>query len=338
MRDITLLSGGIGGAELARGLVHGISRSTIPGLTPKTRVTVVATTSRDLWAHGLKVSPDLDAVMYALGDGPSPQAGSATRTVRSELLAYGVEPTWIEWSDREVANHLVRTQMLEAGYGLAQVTEALCRRWSPGARLLPVTEDRVEAHISVVDAASPSGRTVVHVQEYAARLGGEVAAEAVHLIGLDRSSPAPGVLEAITEADLVLLAPSDPVASLGGVLGVPGVREALRTTDAAVVGISPVVAGTCGDPVTGRMLAAAEIGSSAAAVGRHLGARRTGGLLDGWLIDPADGADRAGLEVAGLDVTTVPLDLSGGDADHTVQAVRAITLAALDLARARHRG
>src|SRR5205085_5447864 len=134
-------------------------------------------------------------------------------------------------------------QMLEAGYPLSAVTEALCKRWQPGVRLLPMTDDRVETHVAIDDPESPSGQRVVHFQEYWVRLHAAVPARAVVPVGLDKAAPAPGVLEAIASADVVLLPPSNPVVSLGTVLGVPGVRDAVRKTAAPVVGVSPIVAG-----------------------------------------------------------------------------------------------
>ena len=229
MQKISVLSGGMGGATFVRGLLHGIRSGALPGVTADAAVTVVANTADDLWVHGLKVCPDLDTVMYTLGDGIDPGRGWGRRdetwSTKEELAAYGVEPTWFGLGDRDIATHLVRTQMLDAGYPLSAVTAALCRRWQPGVRLLPMTDDRVETHIAIADADEPSGRRVVHFQEYWVRLRAQVPAEAVLVVGQDDSTPGPGVLEAIAEADLVVLPPSNPVVSVGTILGVPGIRE-----------------------------------------------------------------------------------------------------------------
>ena len=132
MPSLTVLSGGMGGARFLQGLLHGIRTGRIGGSEPPT-VTVVANTADDIWVHGLKVCPDLDTVMYTLGDGIDPDRGWGRRdetwSAKDELAAYGVEPTWFGLGDRDIATHLVRTQMLEAGYPLSEVTEALCRRW-----------------------------------------------------------------------------------------------------------------------------------------------------------------------------------------------------------------
>ena len=143
--SVTVLSGGVGGARFLQGLLH-LLAGTGQGTGQGTEVTVVANTADDIWLHGLKVCPDLDTVMYTLGGGIDTERGwgrtEETWHAKEELAAYGVEPTWFGLGDRDLATHLVRTQMLEAGYPLSAVTEALCRRWQPGVRLLPMTDDR----------------------------------------------------------------------------------------------------------------------------------------------------------------------------------------------------
>src|SRR4051794_2406888 len=252
MQNITVLSGGMGGARFLQGLLHGIASGRLPGVAPDAHVTVVANTADDIWVHGLKVCPDLDTVMYTLGDGIDLERGWGRReetwSTKEELAAYGVEPTWFGLGDRDIATHLVRTRMLDAGYPLSQVTEALCRRWlaplfGERVRLLPMSDDRVETHVAIPDPDSPSGRRVVHFQEYWVRLRAEVPAETLVFVGLDDASPAPGVIDAITDADLVIVPPSNPVVSVGTILGVPRVREALVATKARVVGLSPIVGG-----------------------------------------------------------------------------------------------
>src|SRR5688500_18463279 len=178
LRRVTVLSGGVGGARFLEGLLHGLRSGVIVGGATDTEVTVVANTADDWWIHGLKVCPDLDTVMYTLGDGIDVERGWGRRdetwSARTELEAYGVEPTWFGLGDRDIATHLVRTQMLEAGYPLSQVTEALCRRWQPGVTLLPMTDDRVETHVAITDPEAASGRRVVHFQEYWVKLRAEV--------------------------------------------------------------------------------------------------------------------------------------------------------------------
>ena len=321
-RNLTVLSGGMGGAKFIQGLLHAIATGRLPGVAADAEVTVVANTADDLWVHGLKVCPDLDTVMYTLGDGIDPGRGWGRRdetwSVKTELAEYGVEPTWFGLGDRDVATHLVRTQMLDAGYALSQVTEALCRRWlSPTldgrVKLLPMTDDRVETHVAIADDESPSGRRVVHFQEYWVRLRAQVPAEAVVVVGLDESTPGPGVIDAITDADLVLLPPSNPVVSVGTILGVPRVREALVATKAPVVGLSPIIGGTHVRGMAEQMLAAIGVDVSAGAVGRHYGARSQGGVLDAWLVDESDGDQLPGLHESGLAAAAVPLFMTDLD-------------------------
>jgi LPPG:FO 2-phospho-L-lactate transferase len=267
--------------------------------------------------------------MYTLGDGIDPERGWGRRdetwSVKTELAAYGVEPTWFGLGDRDVATHLVRTQMLEAGYPLSAVTEALCRRWQPGVRLLPMTDDRVETHVAVADEESPSGRRVVHFQEYWIKLRAQVPAEAVLCVGLEQSSPAPGVLEAIAGADLVVLPPSNPVVSVGTILGVPGIRDAVRATAAPVVGLSPIVGGTHVRGMAEQVLRGIGVEVSARGVGLHYGARSRGGVLDGWLVDSRDEAGLADLRAGGLHAEAVPLMMTDPDAT-AAMAAAAISL------------
>ncbi len=332
MHHITALSGGVGGATFLRGLLHGVRRGLVPGVDRDAEVTVVANTADDIWLHGLKVCPDLDTVMYTLGEGIDLERGWGRRdetwNAKDELAAYGVEPTWFGLGDRDLATHLVRTEMLDAGYPLSQVTEALCRRWltpthGQAVRLLPMTDDRVETHVAIADPDSPSGRRVVHFQEYWVRLHAAVPAEAVVVVGLEDSSPGPGVIDAITEADLVVVPPSNPVVSVGTILGVPRVREAVTATRAPVVGLSPIIGGTHVRGMAHQMLTSIGVEVGAAAVALHYGARtgdRTGGVLDGWLVDVTDEADVERVRRAGIACAAVPLLMTSDEATAAMAA------------------
>ncbi len=332
---ITVLSGGVGGARFLRGLWHGIETGVLPGVSRNARVTVVANTGDDWWVHGVKVCPDLDTVMYTLGDGIDHERGWGRREeswhAKEELARYGVEPTWFGLGDRDLATHLVRTQMLDAGYPLSQVTEALCQRWlaptyGDRLRLLPMTDDRVETHLAIADSESPSGRRVVHFQEYWVKLRAQAQVDALVFVGLEESSPAPGVIDAITDADLVVVPPSNPVVSGGPILGVPRVREALVATQARVVGLSPIVGGHHLRGMAEQLLTATGVEVSAAAVGLHYGARTTGGVLDGWLVDETDAADVPRVTESGLACLAVPLLMTDLD------ATAAMAAAAVELA------
>ncbi|TIC87908.1 2-phospho-L-lactate transferase [Nocardioides sp. GY 10113] len=338
MKKLTVLSGGMGGAKFLQGLLHGIATGRLPGVSPDAQVSVIANNGDDWWVHGLKVCPDLDTVMYTLGEGIDPVRGWGRReetwSAKEELAAYGVEPTWFGLGDRDIATHLVRTQMLEAGYPLSAVTEALCRRWlapryGDRLRLLPMTDDRVETHVAVDDEASPSGLRVVHFQEYWVRLRAAQPARTVAMVGLESARPAPGVLEAIGEADVVILPPSNPVVSVGTILGVPGVRDAVRATDARVVGLSPIVGDRHVRGMAEQMLTSIGVEVSAAGVGLHYGPRTAGGVLDGWLVDERDRAQVARVEEGGLACAAAPLMMTDHD------ATAAMAAAALDLVTGR---
>jgi len=319
---IVVLAGGIGGARFLRGLKRAV---------PDADITVIGNTGDDIHLFGLKVCPDLDTVMYTLGGGINEEQGwgraDETFHLKEELAAYGVGPEWFGLGDRDFATHIVRTQMIGAGYPLSAVTDALCDRWKPGVRLIPMTDDRVETHVAVTlpDSGSATGsgeRKVVHFQEYWVRLRASVPAEAVVPVGAEQSKPAPGVLEAIAEADVVLFPPSNPVVSIGTILAVPGVREAIADAGVPVVGLSPIV----GDaPVRGmadKVLAAVGVESTAAAVAEHYGS----GLLDGWLVDTVDAGVVERVETAGIRCRAVPLMMTDLDAT-TEMAREALALA-----------
>ncbi|MDX3096671.1 2-phospho-L-lactate transferase [Streptomyces sp. ME01-24h] len=316
---IVVLAGGIGGARFLRGL---------KAAAPEAEITVIGNTGDDIHLYGLKVCPDLDTVMYTLGGGIHEEQGwgraDETFTVKEELAAYGVGPAWFGLGDRDFATHVVRTQMIGAGYPLSAVTEALCTRWKPGVRLIPMTDDRIETHVVVddPDAGPGGGRKAVHFQEYWVRLRASVPAYAVLPVGAEGAKPAPGVLEAIAEADVILFPPSNPVVSVGTILAVPGIREAIAEAGVPVVGLSPIV----GDaPVRGmadKVLAAVGVETTAAAVAAHYGS----GLLDGWLVDTVDAGAVDEVEAAGIRCRVVPLMMTDLDAT-TAMAREALTLA-----------
>jgi LPPG:FO 2-phospho-L-lactate transferase len=316
-KRIVVLAGGIGGARFLLG-VRAVARQ------GGHEVTAVVNVGDDVTLHGLRICPDLDSVMYTLGGGADPERGwgraNETWTVKEELAAYGAEPTWFGLGDRDVATHLVRTRMLGAGYPLSAVTEALCARWQPGIRLLPATDDRVETHV-VVDRDG-GGEEALHFQEWWVRYRGERAARRFVFVGAESATPAPGVLEALAAADVVLLAPSNPVVSIAPILAVAKIRDALGSNRAPVVGVSPIIGGAPVRGMADKCLAAIGVECSAAGVGGLYGARGRGGVLDGWLVDPVDAATA----VEGVTVRAVPLWMTDE------QATAAIVRAALDVA------
>ena len=309
---ITALAGGIGGARFLRG---------VQAAVPDAELTVVVNTGDDITMYGLRICPDLDTVMYTLGGGIDEERGWGRRDetfhLKAELQAYDAPAAWFGLGDRDMATHLMRAQMTAAGYGLAQVTEALCARWQPGARLLPMTEDRFETHVVVeIDGR----RRAIHFQEWWVRYRATLPAEAFVSVGAEAARTGPGVLEAIGEADVILLPPSNPVVSIGTILQLPGVRAALAAK--TVVGVSPIIGGAPVRGMADACLTAIGVATTAEAVGRHYGSRTGGGLLDGWLVDEGDEASI----VPGVQVLAVPLLMTD------LGATAAMAWAALDLA------
>ncbi|WP_395295949.1 2-phospho-L-lactate transferase [Kitasatospora hibisci] len=312
---IVALAGGIGGARFLRGLREAIG--------PEDEITVIGNTGDDIHLYGLKVCPDLDTLMYTLGGGIHEEQGwgraDETWSIKAEMKEYGIGPEWFGLGDRDFATHLVRSQMLTAGYTLSQVTEALCVRWKPGVRLLPMSDDRVETHVRITDE---NGTRAVHFQEYWVRLHAAVDAEAIIPVGADTAKPAPGVLEAVAAADVILLPPSNPVVSIGTILAVPGIRAALTAAPAPVVGLSPIIGGAPVRGMADKVLAAVGVEATAAAVALDYGSE----LLDGWLVDTADEAAVAAVEADGIACRAVPLLMT--DVAATAEMARAaLTLA-----------
>ncbi len=309
---ITVLAGGVGAARFLRGLKRA---------APDAEITVIGNTGDDITLFGLRVCPDLDTVMYTLGGGIDEQQGwgraGETFTVRSELAAYRASPAWFTLGDRDLATHILRSQLLASGQPLSAVTEVLCRRWRPGVRLLPMSDDPVETHVVL---GVGGGRREVHFQEWWVRMRAATPAAAIVAAGADRAAPAPGVLDAIAAADVVLFPPSNPVVSIGTILAVPGVRAAVAAK--TVVGVSPIIGGAPVRGMADACLAAIGVETSAAAVGAHYGP----GLIGGWLVDEQDKSAADDPRLAGIEVRALPLLM------RDPPAAAAIARAALDLA------
>lgn len=316
-----MLVGGVGGARFLVGVqqLFGLGQFADGETDSGNALTAVTNIGDDAWIHGVRICPDLDTCMYTLGGGVDPERGWGHRDetwhAKEELARYGLQPDWFALGDRDLGTHLVRSQMLRAGYPLSAVTEALCHRWRPGARLLPVSDDRCETHVVVTDPADDAQRAI-HFQEWWVRYRAEIPTHGFAFIGAEKAAPAPGVEEAIANADAVLLAPSNPVVSIGALLAVPGVRGALRSTAAPVIGYSPIVAGK---PVRGmaeQCLSTIGVETTSEAVGRHYGARAGTGILDYWLVHDGDDAD-----IDGVQVRSVPLVMTAPET--TADMVRA---------------
>ena len=293
---ITVLSGGVGGARFLRGL-----RDWSAG---EHQLTAVVNTGDDMWLTGLRVCPDLDSITYTLAGVSDEQRGwgrvGETERVSAELAAFGVGWPWFTLGDLDLGTHIARSHHLRSGLSLSEATRLITSRWELGVELLPVTDDEVETHVVTADGE-------LHFEEWWTRLRASVPATAFVQRGVSASTPALGVLEAIGEADLVILAPSNPVVSVGTVLGIPGVRAAVGATSASVVGVSPIIGGAVVRGMADVCLTAIGVETSAEAVAAHYGSRSTGGLLDGWLVDETDAAALPAIGALGINSRAVPL-------------------------------
>ncbi len=301
---ITALAGGVGAARFLCGLVRVIDPA---------RLCIVVNTGDDDEFFGLCISPDLDTIIYTLADAVDHAKGWGLPDESFRCLAalqrYYPE-TWFGLGDADLATHLFRTQQLRQGRTLTQVTAALARAWRIRATVLPMSNDPVRTVVHTEAGALP-------FQEYFVKGGGQGRVGRVELSGLANARPAPGVCEAIRSADMVILPPSNPIVSIGPILGLPGVRDALHQTPAAVVGVSPLVAGK---PIKGpadRMLNGLGIEASAAGV-----AGLYADFLDAFVIDAHDAAQQARLEAQGLTVRVTDTVMT--DMDTSVALARTV--------------
>lgn len=308
---VTALAGGVGAARFLRGVVRAVD--------PR-ELTVVVNTGDDCAFYGVHVSPDLDIVTYTLAGAVDREKGYGlagdTFDVVDALGRFGHE-TWFRLGDRDLATALHRTLRLAAGAGLAEVADEIRRGFGVGCRILPMSEAPCPTYVGL------AGGRRVHFEEYLARDGAPDEVRDVDLSAAARARPGPGVLEAIAEADAILVCPSNPVVSIGPIVAVPGVRDALRGGAAPVVAVSPLIGGA---PVKGpadRLLRG---------VGAEVSARGVAGLYrdfcDGFVLDERDAAQRADVEALGLRAVATAT-LMRDDA-----VAEALARTTLDLARA----
>lgn len=316
--NVTVLAGGVGGATFVRGLLAALAGR------ENTHVTVVANVGDDMWLNGLRVAPDLDSLMYAIAGVNDRErgwgrAGESSR-VSEELAAFGVGWPWFTLQDLDLGTHIARTSLLREGLPLSAVTQRLAARWSLPVTLLPASDHEVETWVEL--PASSGEPPLMHFEEWWVRLRAGVEPVRFLQRGLTDATPAPGVIAALESADAVLLAPSNPVVSIGtmtgipggvgrsGLSGIPGIAEAIRATAAPVVGVSPVIGGSVVRGMGDVCLTAIGQPVSALGVGAAYGSRSgpSGrGLLDGWLVDLSDADAVAPLSEVGVMSETAPL-------------------------------
>jgi LPPG:FO 2-phospho-L-lactate transferase len=302
---VVVLAGGVGGSRFALGVRAALERRADAGASAPDPFTIVVNTGDDLWLSGVRLQPDVDSIVYALAGVNDTERGwgraGDSERVNHELQEWGAGWPWFTLGDLDLGTHLARTGWLREGLSPTQVLERMSARWPLGARLVPMTDSEVDTRVVLEDG------TAMHFQEWWTRHRASLTPLRFDNPGIDAAAPAPGVLEAIAAADVVLLAPSNPVVSIGPILAVPGIREALRATDARVVGVSPIIGGRVVRGMADVCLTAIGVETSAAAVAAHYGARSGDGLLDAWLIAEEDAALDAGVEGLGIRPVVAPL-------------------------------
>lgn len=293
--NVVALAGGVGAARFLRGLVRVVAPP---------ELTVVANTGDDLILHGLHISPDLDTITYTLGGGVHPDQGwgreKESFTVITELRDRYGRPDWFTLGDRDLATHLLRTEILRSGGRLSDATRAIADAWALPFSLLPMTDDPVATTIRTAD-----GRTL-GFQEWWVGERAQPAVADVWLQGAEHATPGPGVTTALSQADLVVLCPSNPIVSIGTILAVPGIRE--RLTAVPVVGVSPIVGGRVIRGMADKLLRAIGCEVSAAGV-----AGLYADFLDGWVVDDVDAADAGRLRAGGLTVAVTDTVMADTD-------------------------
>ena len=292
---VAALCGGVGAARFLRGLVEVVD--------PR-RVVAVVNTGDDAVLHGLHVSPDLDTVVYTLAGAISQERGwgleSETWAAMGALARYPSRFSWFRLGDRDLATHLFRTQRLGDGASLSTVTAEIARAWGVEACLLPVTDEQVETMMDVKDEGE------IAFQEYFVRRRHSVAVRGVRFAGAENAAPAPGVLDAVRTADVVVICPSNPIVSIGPVLAVRGVRDAVVARRQRVVAVSPIVAGAALKGPADRLLA--ELGHEVSVVGV---ARLYAPLAATLVIDEADAALAPAVEAEGMRCVITPTVMTG---------------------------
>jgi len=286
---VAVLCGGVGAARFLRGLVQ---------VLPGPDITAIVNVADDIVLHGLHISPDLDTCTYTLAGAINGETGwglaGETWHAMESVARYGGE-NWFNLGDKDLGTHLFRTQRLHSGATLSEVTTEITAAWDLDLKIMPVTDDRIETRVTV------DGEGEIGFQEYFVGRRHGVPISAIRFVGATEARPAPGVLEAIQTADAVIIAPSNPLVSIGPLLAVPGLTEALIHRRDQVVAISPIVAGAALKGPADRMLT--ELGHESSVVGV---ARLYHSFAATLVVDTADATATAGIEDAGMHVLITP--------------------------------
>jgi LPPG:FO 2-phospho-L-lactate transferase len=292
---IAVVAGGVGAARYLAGLVQ---------VEPPEHVTAVVNTGDDTWMHGLRICPDLDTVTYTLAGAVNPETGwglaGETWQAMAALRAYDEGRAWFNLGDLDLGTHLYRTGRLREGASLATVTAAIAARWGLQLRLLPMTEDEVATRVTVVDEGE------IGFQDYFVGRHHDVAVSSVRFAGVESSVAADGVLDALRDASRIVIAPSNPIVSIGPVLAVPGVRDAVVARRDDVIAISPIIAGAALKGPADRLLT--ELGHEASVIGV---ARLYRDLAATLVVDSADAALADAVEAEGMRCVVAPTIMHG---------------------------
>jgi LPPG:FO 2-phospho-L-lactate transferase len=293
---VTVLAGGFGGAKLSHGLALASAARAERG-GPRLDLSIVVNTGDDLELHGLAVSPDLDTVMYTLAGLANDETGWGVRdetwSVAGMLARYGAE-TWFGLGDRDLATHIRRSQLLREGRSLTEATAELASRLDVPARLLPMTDEPVRTQVRTPDGW-------LDFQDYFVRRGQQDTVLEIRRRGVERARPTPEVLAAIEAARLIVMAPSNPFVSVGTILALPSLLDALLAAGAPIVAVSPVVGGRALRGPADRMLESLGGVASATGVVDHY-ASTYPGLVDTWVVDAEDADAAEALRVRGIRV------------------------------------
>ncbi len=279
---LLVLTGGTGGAKLIEGLLREVDPA---------RLTIICNIADDLVLHGLSISPDLDTIMYTLGGLSDTQKGWGVAgdsfVVLEQLRRYGAE-TWFQLGDKDIATHLTRTALLRAGHSLSDATRTLAAQLKIKSTLLPATDDPVQTRV-----VTPQGE--ISFQEFFVKMRWEPEVRRTYYSGVERSRPAPGVLESIATAEKIIVCPSNPITSIGPILAVPGIRDALKASTAAVVGVSPMIGNSAISGPAAKLMRSETVESSASGT-----ARLYRDFLNALFIDAADAEQSAGIRDLGI--------------------------------------
>ena len=305
---VVVLAGGIGGARFLKGL----------RLIENLEISVIINNGDDINMHGLRICPDLDSVIYNLAGESDLVRGWGRKdeswVVQQELAQYLGEEQWFNLGDKDYATHIYRTNLLHQGVELSEIVKLQCAKWGIGLNLMPSTNDFVQTQVQLTDG------TQIHFQEWWVKHRASLPATGFEVVGVDSAQPAPGVLEAIAAADLIVLPPSNPIVSIGMILRIPGIRDAIIKAKAPVVGVSPIIGG---NPVLGmadKCLTALGMETSATSV-----AQLYSDFLDAWLIADSDSNQIPDIAALGVNCDSAPLLMTDDEAAKVI-AGRALAM------------